>query len=82
MDVKRVISAYEKNGSKLLSEFSIDSLPLKRIKEIVAPNKGDLGLYQVYPIGETELKALVVLCPEMKKFDLSKVDLYYECFKT
>jgi len=80
MNVKRVISVYEKDGEKLLSEYLISSIPLDRLKEIIKAKDDDPELYQVYSLGEVELLAFATLIPKMKELDSVKIELFYECF--
>ena len=80
MNVRRVISIYERNGEKLLSEYSIAGVSLKEIKEIIKPKKDDPDLYQVYSLEEFELLAFSSFVPDLKGVDLKKVELFYECF--
>ncbi len=80
MNVRRVISVYEKDGEKLLSEFSVSSIPLDRLRKIIKAKDDDPELYQVYPLGAAELVAFATLVPKMKELDSVKVELFYECF--
>lgn len=80
MNVMRVITVYEKNGEKLLSEYSIEGVLLEKIKEIIKAKEDDPDLYQVYSLGESELFAFSFFIPDLKGIDLKKMELFYECF--
>jgi hypothetical protein len=54
MELRRVISVYEKKGEKFLFEYSLNDVPLDRIKAIITVKDDDAELYDVYSLGEKE----------------------------
>lgn len=80
MELRRVISVYEKIGEKFLREYSLDDVPLERLKEIIAMKDDDPELFNVYAVGEKELSELAFIVPQLKALDINHVELFYECF--
>jgi hypothetical protein len=80
MKLRRVISVYEKEGEKFLSEYSLNDVPIERLKEIIAVKDDDPELFDVHPIGEKERYMLAFLVPQLKELDFNQVELFYECF--
>jgi hypothetical protein len=80
MELRRVISVYEKKGEKFLFEYSLNDVPLDRIKAIITVKDDDAELYDVYSLGEKELSELACLVPQLKELDFNQVELFYECF--
>lgn len=80
MELKRVISVYKKNSDKFLSEYSLNDVPLNRLKAIITLKDDDSELFDVYPLGEKELSKLAFLVPQLKELDFNRVELFYECF--
>ena len=78
----RVITVYEKNGEKLLSEYSIEGVPLEQIQRIIKASENDPDLFQIYPLGQSELLAFSSYIPKLKEIDFANVELFYECFST
>jgi hypothetical protein len=80
MELKRVISVYKKNSDEFLSEYSLNDVPLNRLKAIITLKDDDSELFDVYPLGEKELSKLAFLVPQLKELDFNRVELFYECF--
>ena len=81
MEVKRVVSFYDKVKDNLIEEIEI-GLPVDVLSEILNVTTDDLNVFKVYPITDAILKKLVGIIPDLSKLSLDKVDLFYECFQS
>lgn len=80
MKLIRVIAIYDKAEENLLSEQVISEVPLEKLKTILTAKKDDPELLQIYSLGETEIEAFAAPFPQLREFDSSQVEMYYECF--
>lgn len=47
MELKRIISVYKKNSDEFLSEYSLNDVPLNRLKAIITLKDDDSELFDV-----------------------------------
>ena len=77
MEIKRVVSFYEKEGDKLVHQIEIES-NLDVLYTIFTPFEDDPALYMSYPIDIEKAQSLSVLYN--LNLDSDHYDLYLECY--
>jgi len=80
MEVKRVISVYDKVKDNLIEEVEID-IPVDVLRKILNVGSDDFNVFKVYPITEDLLEKFIAIVPDLSKLSFDKVDLFYECFQ-
>lgn len=80
MKVKRVISKYNNSDDSLLSDYSIDHIPVAKLKEILQVEPDDEQVLKVYKIDSSQLAKFSQYVPDLQKGNLEAVEFFYECF--
>jgi hypothetical protein len=81
MEVKRVISVYDKVKDNLIEEIEID-IPVDVLREILNVESDDFNVFKIYPITDAQLRKFIEMVPKLSKWSSDKVDLFYECFQS
>ena len=81
MEVKRVISKYNNVDGSLLSDYSIDHIPVDKLKEILQVEPDDEQVLKVYKIDINQLAKFSQYVPDLQKGNLGAVEFFYECFE-
>jgi hypothetical protein len=77
-DVVRIIQVFDKVGDELVGEIPLSNVPgISQLREVFHAQRSD-PMFDVYPIGPKEAKALAP-CLEGAKLDLKRYDYFLAC---
>lgn len=82
MIIKRVISIYNSENDRLLSEIDISNISVSFLNEIFDAKEDDPNLFMIYKINERQYAELVKYVPILSGIEFkSSHEIYLECYQ-
>jgi hypothetical protein len=77
--MRRFLSIYDRITDNLIEAVELNA-PQDVLRSILNPTDEDIQMYKLYTIRPPQLELFMGLVPYLSKYNLEKVEIFYECF--
>lgn len=81
MKIIRELGVYQRNGEKFITSIPLDINKLELIRILKVDIKTDPDVLKIYGIDNKRYFEFSKLVPNLLKYNLEDVEIFYECFQ-